>query len=168
MLSQNNISAIPAFYKPEEGWYGQPKYCYEKAIDAFMISFAVVFRILVFRRQRAVGNEGNNIHLTMKSGATLYFYQLYLNNAQIIDQNHCALTPTTKNTSAKVETENLKLLCLKCCWNNDYCFYNINFYWFIRTPQGKMQPNEHTSPRVNSITESTPGRPFCAKHVTER
>ena len=26
-----------------------------------MISFAVVFRILVFRRQRAVGNEDNNI-----------------------------------------------------------------------------------------------------------
>ena len=80
-----------------------------------MISFAVVSRILVFRCQRAVGNEGNNIHLTMKLGATLYFYQLYLNNAQIIDQNHCALTPTTKNTSAKVETENWKLLCLKCC-----------------------------------------------------
>ena len=53
--------AIPAFYKPEEGWYGHPKYCYEKAIDAVMISFAVVFRILVFRRQRAVGNEDNNI-----------------------------------------------------------------------------------------------------------
>ena len=82
-----------------------------------MISFVAVFRILVFRRQRAVGNEGNNIHLTMKLGATLYFYQLYLNNAQIIDQNHqsLCLTTTTKNTSAKVETENWKLLCLKCC-----------------------------------------------------
>jgi len=58
-----------------------------------MISFAVVFRILVFRRQRAVGNEDNNIHLTMKLGATLFFYQLYLNNAQIIDQNHYVPSP---------------------------------------------------------------------------
>ena len=106
---------MPAFCHPEEGWYGQPKYCYEKAIDAFMISFAVVSRILVFRCQRAVGNEGNNIHLTMKLGATLFFYQLYLNNAQIIDQNPYVPSPTTENTSAKVETENWKLLRLKCC-----------------------------------------------------
>ena len=82
-----------------------------------MISFAVVFGILAFRRQRAVGNEDNNIHLTMKLGATLFFYQLYLNNAQIIHQNHYVPSPlyTAKNTSAKVETENWKLLCLKCC-----------------------------------------------------
>ena len=29
----------------------------------------------------------------MKLGATLFFYQLYLNNAQIIDQNHNVLSP---------------------------------------------------------------------------
>ena len=29
--------------KPEEGWYGQLKYCYEKAIHIVLISFAVVF-----------------------------------------------------------------------------------------------------------------------------
>ena len=75
----------------------------------------ILFRILVFRRQRAVGNEGNNIYLTMKLGATLFFYQLYLNNAQIIDQNRYVPSPPTENTSAKVETENWKLLRLKCC-----------------------------------------------------
>ena len=75
----------------------------------------ILFRILVFKRQRAVGNEDDNIHLTMKLGATLFFYQLYLNNAQIIDQNRYVPSPTTENTSAKVETENWKLLRLKCC-----------------------------------------------------
>ena len=79
------------------------------------IVIRLLFRILVFRRQRAVGNEDNNIHLTMKLGATLFFYQLYLNNAQIIDQNRYVPSPTTENTSAKVETENWKLLRLKCC-----------------------------------------------------
>ena len=34
--------------KPEEGWYGQPKYCYEKTIHVVLISFAVVFGLLVF------------------------------------------------------------------------------------------------------------------------
>ena len=34
--------------KLEEGWYGQPKYCYEKAIHVVMISFAVVLRLFVF------------------------------------------------------------------------------------------------------------------------
>ena len=28
--------AIPAFCKPEEGWYGLPKYCYKKAIHVVM------------------------------------------------------------------------------------------------------------------------------------
>ena len=54
----------------------------------------------------------------MKLGATLFFYQLYLNNAQIIHQNHYVPSPiyiSAKNTSAKVETENWKLLCLICC-----------------------------------------------------
>ena len=51
----------------------------------------------------------------MKLGATLFFYQLYLNNAQIIDQNRNVPSPPTENTSAKVETENWKLLRLKCC-----------------------------------------------------
>ena len=48
----------------------------------------------------------------MKLGATLFFYQLYLNNAQIIDQNHYVPSPlyTAKNTSAKVETENWKVV----------------------------------------------------------
>ena len=33
----------------EEGWYGQPRYCYnEKAIHVAMISFAVVFGLLAF------------------------------------------------------------------------------------------------------------------------
>ena len=31
--------------KPEERWYGQPKYCYEKAMQVVIISFAVIFRI---------------------------------------------------------------------------------------------------------------------------
>ena len=75
----------------------------------------ILCRILVFRRQRAVGNEDDNIHLTMKLGATLFFYQLYLNNAQIIDQNRYVPSPPTENISAKVETENWKLLRLKCC-----------------------------------------------------
>ena len=34
--------------KREEGWYGQPKYCYEKAIHVVMISFEVVLGLLVF------------------------------------------------------------------------------------------------------------------------
>ena len=34
--------------KPEEGWYGQPKYCYEKIIHVFLISFAVVYGLLCF------------------------------------------------------------------------------------------------------------------------
>ena len=34
--------------RPEEGWYGQPKYCYEKTIHVVMISFAVVFGLLFF------------------------------------------------------------------------------------------------------------------------
>ena len=34
--------------KNEEGWYGQPKYCYEKTIHVVLISFAVVFGLLVF------------------------------------------------------------------------------------------------------------------------
>ena len=51
----------------------------------------------------------------MKLGATLFFYQLYLNNAQIIDQNRYVPSPPTENTSAKVETEKWKLLRLKCC-----------------------------------------------------
>ena len=33
--------------KPEEGWYGQPKYCLKKAINV-IISFAVVFGLLGF------------------------------------------------------------------------------------------------------------------------
>ena len=44
--------AIPAFFsnicKLEEGWYGQPKYCYEKTIGVVLISFEVVFGLLVF------------------------------------------------------------------------------------------------------------------------
>ena len=51
----------------------------------------------------------------MKLGATLFFYQLYLNNAQIIHQNRYVHSPPTENSSAKVETENWKLLRLKCC-----------------------------------------------------
>jgi len=34
--------------KPEEGWYGQPKYCYEKTTHVVLISFAVVSGLLVF------------------------------------------------------------------------------------------------------------------------
>ena len=34
--------------KPEEGWFGQPKYCYKKQYTLFQISFAVVFGLLVF------------------------------------------------------------------------------------------------------------------------
>ena len=34
--------------KPKEGRYGQPEYCYEKAIYVVMISFAVVFGLLGF------------------------------------------------------------------------------------------------------------------------
>ena len=34
--------------KPEEGWYDQPKYCYENAIHVVMISFAVVFGLTPF------------------------------------------------------------------------------------------------------------------------
>ena len=30
--------------KPEDGWYGQPKYCHEKAIHVVMISFEVEWR----------------------------------------------------------------------------------------------------------------------------
>ena len=33
--------------KPEEGWYGQPKYCYEKTVHVVLISFAVVFGLLL-------------------------------------------------------------------------------------------------------------------------
>ena len=33
--------------EPEEGWYGQPKYCYKKQYTLFWISFAVVFGLLV-------------------------------------------------------------------------------------------------------------------------
>ena len=33
--------------KPEEGWYGQPKYCYEKTIHVFLISFAVLSGLLL-------------------------------------------------------------------------------------------------------------------------
>ena len=36
-----------SFCKPEKGWYGQPKYCYEKA-NVVMISFAVVLGLLIF------------------------------------------------------------------------------------------------------------------------
>ena len=31
--------------EPEERWYGQPKYCYEKEMHVVTISFAVVFDI---------------------------------------------------------------------------------------------------------------------------
>ena len=34
--------------KPEEGWYGRPKYCYEKTVRVVLINFAVVFGHLVF------------------------------------------------------------------------------------------------------------------------
>ena len=34
--------------KLEESWYGQPKYCYEKAIHVVMISFAVVLGLSFF------------------------------------------------------------------------------------------------------------------------
>ena len=34
--------------KPEEGWYDQPKYFYEKAIPVVMIIFAVVFGLLIY------------------------------------------------------------------------------------------------------------------------
>ena len=34
--------------KPEECWYGHPKYCYEKTIHVFLISFVEVFGLLVF------------------------------------------------------------------------------------------------------------------------
>ena len=34
--------------EPEEGWCGQPKYCYNKTIHVALISFAVVFGLLVF------------------------------------------------------------------------------------------------------------------------
>ena len=30
----------------EEGWYGQPKYCYKKQYTLFKISFAVMFGLL--------------------------------------------------------------------------------------------------------------------------
>ena len=44
--------AIQAFFRftdvTEEGWYGQPKYCYEKTIDVVLISYPVVFGLLVF------------------------------------------------------------------------------------------------------------------------
>ena len=33
--------------KQEEGWYGQPKYCYEKTIHVVLISFAVIFGLLL-------------------------------------------------------------------------------------------------------------------------
>ena len=33
--------------EPEEGWYGQPKYCYKKQYTLFLISFAVAFGLLV-------------------------------------------------------------------------------------------------------------------------
>ena len=34
--------------KPEEGWYGQPKYFSEKAIPVVMIIFAVVLGLLIY------------------------------------------------------------------------------------------------------------------------
>ena len=34
--------------EPEVGWYGEPEYCYEKAIYVVMISFPVVFGLLFF------------------------------------------------------------------------------------------------------------------------
>ena len=33
--------------KPEECWYGQPKYYYEKTMHVVLISFAVVFGLLL-------------------------------------------------------------------------------------------------------------------------
>ena len=41
--------------KPEEGWYGQPKYCYEKTIHVVLISFAVVFGLLVCGSETSLG-----------------------------------------------------------------------------------------------------------------
>ena len=34
--------------KPEEGWYGQLNYCYEKGIHVVIISFVVVFTLSLF------------------------------------------------------------------------------------------------------------------------
>ena len=45
------IFSIPAFFRfPDvtEGWYGQQKYCCKKAEHVVMISFAIVFGLLVF------------------------------------------------------------------------------------------------------------------------
>ena len=44
----NSYHKFSNICKPQEGWYGQPKYCYEKAIYVVMISFPVVFGLLVF------------------------------------------------------------------------------------------------------------------------
>ena len=47
-ISAGHTSLRVYRYKPEDGWYGQPKYCYEKTIHVFLSSFAVVFGLLVF------------------------------------------------------------------------------------------------------------------------
>ena len=40
-------SGLHMLLKVKEGWYGQPKYCYEKAIHVVMISFAWTSRFFV-------------------------------------------------------------------------------------------------------------------------
>jgi len=47
-ITTNHAITYTNICKPKEGWYGQPKYCYEKTIHVVLISFAVVFGLLVF------------------------------------------------------------------------------------------------------------------------
>ena len=45
----HKINSVPSVnLMHEEGWYGQPKYCHVKTIHVVLISFAVVFGLLVF------------------------------------------------------------------------------------------------------------------------
>ena len=41
------ITKFSNICKPEEGWYGQPKYCYVRKIHVVLIIIAVVFGLLV-------------------------------------------------------------------------------------------------------------------------
>ena len=44
-VNLKNCKPFSNICKPEERWYGQPKYCYGKAMQVVIVSFAVVFRI---------------------------------------------------------------------------------------------------------------------------
>ena len=49
--------SAPGACKPEDGWYGQPKHCYEKVIHVVTISFAVVFGLLVSSAPKRMFNK---------------------------------------------------------------------------------------------------------------